>query len=301
MNQISAYYLSLNPDADAMKQWDTGFIEAFLNGTLWQPSNWAGFDVCNAPTLPKKDVAVVVIPARHHKNMENLVNMELAKIGRVVLFLVGDEEAEFNVDLIDHPNIQIWVQNPHLGIHDKYNRLGTGFPKHAPAILKKLSPPVEKPVDIYFAGQVTHQRRVELVSALERLKNKGAYNIIVEPSAGFTQGLPPEQYYAEMLKAKFAPAPSGAVIPDSFRLFEALECMAIPIADQRTADGQVMEYWDWLFGRITPFPKLNNWDILAGLIPQELEDYDSKLHAITCWWINYKRDFAYKVLEFLND
>ena len=102
------------------------------------------------------------------------------------------------------------------------------------------------------------------------------------------------QYYNKLCKARFAPAPSGAVIPDSFRLFEALECMAIPIADQMNPKGIVMEYWDWLFKEITPFPKTSNWFELNNIINSI--DYNELIEKQTAWWIRWKRNFAYKVM-----
>ena len=117
---------------------------------------------------------------------------------------------------------------------------------------------------------------------------------------GFTQGMSHLDYYMGMVGAKVAPAPSGAVIPDSFRLFEALECMAIPIADQKTAKGEVMEYWDWLFGEITPFPHITNWESLPAYMKEIKKDYPHNIHKQTAWWLMFKRNFKLKVLEQYN-
>jgi len=289
-----AYILSLNPDADLLKQWDFGLLHAFLKGDLWQPASFTGFDIKSVSRLPKKaERAIVAIPARHHKGLENEVNEELKKLDKVVLFLMGDEEADFNVELIDHPNIDIWIQNPHIGKHDAYNKLGTGFPAHLKDNLPEYNP---KDIDIFFAGQITHQRRVELAEVLSDMN----YIIEIKKTAGFTQGDSPDVYYSKMQQAKIAPCPSGAIIPDSFRLFEALEMMCIPIADQKTSRGETMEYWDWLFSDITPFPKVTDWNALNDLTPDLIKNYDENIQKITSWWINWKREFAYKVMDQLN-
>lgn len=283
---MNAYLLSLNPEANIADQWDFGFLQDFL-----LESN---FTIHNVKKLPKEDKAIVVIPARHHAGKEADVLKQLNKIDHVVLFLMGDEEADFDVSVIKHDSIHIWVQNPHVGVHDDYNKLGTGYPQHMKQYLKYK----DKDLDIFFAGQITHQRRIDLFKVLreweaERPQHK-TKRIFTE---GFTQGESHEDYYNDMLSSKIAPCPSGAVIPDSFRLFEALECMAIPIADERTPDGTILQYWDWLFGNITPFPHITDWDRMFGLVDDILEDYPRNLHQITAWYIKYKRDFKNKVLE----
>lgn len=283
---MNAYLLSLNPEANISDQWDFGFLKDFLEENE--------FKISNVDKLPKKDKAIVVIPARHHAGKEYEVWNELMKIKHVVLFLMGDEEADFNVEMIVHDSIHIWVQNPHIGLHDEYNKLGTGYPQH----MKQYLEYKDKDLDIFFAGQITHQRRIDLFKVLreweaERPQHK-TKRVFTE---GFTRGESHKDYYNDMLRSRIAPCPSGAVVPDSFRLFEALECMSIPIADERTPDGKILQYWDWLFSGITPFPHITDWDRMFGLVDDLLDDYPRNLHQITAWYIKYKRDFKYKVLE----
>lgn len=285
---MKAYLLSLNKNANIADQWDFGTLGDILKD-------------CNINTesvnkLPHGDKAVVVIPGRHHAGLEAQVQKELDKLNHPVLFVMGDEEADFAIEKLDVPKSRTWIQNPHLGRHDEYNRLGTGYPQH---MHDNLPNKVNKKNDVYFAGQVTHQRRIELVAVLERLKRKGK-DVSYKATKGFTQGLEPKEYYKRLSQARVAPAPSGAVIPDSFRLFEALECMAIPVADQRTPSGQVMEYWDWLFAEITPFPKITDWDVLPGILDEYLEDTETKVHKQTAWYLMYKRNLKHKLLEQLN-
>jgi len=285
---MKAYLLSLNPDANIADQWDFGFLKDMLTDLDVE------FESVN--TIPKGDKAIVVIPARHHAGMEKEVQKELDNLNHCVLFLMGDEEAEFDVDSIQASHI--WVQNPHLDRHDKYNKIGTGYPQHMGDILEAVVLPIKKNVDIFYAGQKTHQRREELSSQLKTMHRRN--KIEAYDTQGFTQGMNHLDYYMGMIGAKVAPAPSGAVIPDSFRLFEALECMAIPIADQKTAKGEVMEYWDWLFGEITPFPHITNWESLPAYMKEIKKDYPHNIHKQTAWWLMFKRNFKLKVLEQYN-
>ena len=282
---MNAYILSITDAANLQDQWDFGLVKDLLEGKLWRPPYWKDIYIKTATTLKKEEEAIVLIAARHHKELEQEVNKEINKLKKCILFLMGDEEADFDINKIKHENIYIWVQNPHIGKHDNYYRLGTGYPQH---IHSNLPDYTEKDTVVYFSGQVTHQRREELIEALQMVE----YTKQVNPTEGFTQGEEPKDYYYNLSRAKIAPAPSGAVIPDSFRLFEALECMAIPIADQKTAKGETMEYWDWLFGEITPFPKVNNWFVIETIIDEVLLDYPHNIHKQTQWWIHYKRKIA---------
>jgi hypothetical protein len=291
---MKAYILKLNKEANLLEQWDFGLVKDLLDGKLWRTPDWEDFNIKEVSKLPKLDKAIVCIAARHHKGYEAKINAQIKNISTVVLFLLGDEEADFDIDKITHKNISIWVQNPHKNIHDKYNRLGTGYPQR----IKENTPRYSiKEIDLFFSGQITHERRTELIEALETINLE---QCIINRTNGFTQGLEASKYYDKMSKAVISPAPSGAVIPDSFRLFEALEMMSIPIADQKAPNKDPEEYWDWLFDEITPFPKINNWFAIKDIVQDVVVNYPSNIHKQTEWWIKWKRNFVYKVMEQLN-
>lgn len=291
---MKAYILKLNKEANLQEQWDLGLVKDLIEGKLWRTPDWEGFTLEEVTHLPKQDKAIVCIAGRHHEGWEKDVHCNLINIKRVVLFILGDEEAKFDISKLKHRNIEIWVQNPHIGIHENVNRIGTGYPQHLKDNLPAYS---NKEYELFFSGQVTHQRRTELVEAI-RNTNLGEY--IVNETTGFTQGLEPKEYYSNMAKSIVSPAPSGAVIPDSFRLFEALEMMSIPIADNKTPDGEILAYWDWLFGEIAPFPTVSNWYALQDIIYNIRAEYPQNIHKQTEWWIKWKRKFVYKVMEQLN-
>jgi len=292
---MNAYLLSLNPEASVADQWDYGFLKDFLEGKIWQPPSWEGFDIQVVSQLPRDDKAIVVVPARHHVDLVDGLNYQLDKINHTVLFLIGDEEASFEVEKIKHPSTHIWVQNPHPGRHDDFNKLGTGYPPQLRQIVPALSP--AKSTEIFFSGQLTHSRRTEMWEAL--FKYEGLKD--VHGTDGFTKGYSHEDYYKRMLRAKMSPAPSGAIIPDSFRFYEALECMSLVVADERDSHGKIDGYWEWLFGKEPPLYLIKDWESLIGYIKDGLENWPYNIHKQTAWWINEKRKFAYKVMEQLND
>lgn len=284
---MKVYYLSLKPETPNNDYWDYGFINDMFKDLGYKSEEVSKLPVC--------DRAIVVLPARHHKGLEEQVQKELDKIKHCIFMAMGDEESDFDIDQIKAKHT--YVQNPHPGKHDKYHKLGTGYPPQSQEILPTMK--YGKDLNVYFSGQITHRRRIEMVENMREYE-LGDSNTLINRTKGFTQGVSHNQYYDEMARARVVPCPSGAVIPDSFRLFEALESMAVPLADEVNPTGTITEYWNWLFGEETPFPKYKEADRLVGLTNEVLADWDRIVQQQTCWWIKQKRDFKLKLQEQLN-
>lgn len=289
---MNVYYLSLKEETPNRGYWDYGFLDDYINGRLWKTYEWVDYVQHEVSELPEDETAIVVLPARHHAGFEEKVNIQLQRIKKVVLFLMGDEESSFDIDKINHPDINIWVQNPNPIHHERYNRIGTGYPQ---SIRKLDGTEYKKDLNVYFSGQITHKKREEMWQEL-----KDYPEAVMNKTEGFTQGVTPEQYYSFMTRAKVVPSPAGAVIPDSFRLYEALECMAIPVADNVNSSETIHNYWKWLFKEDPPFLKVNNKEEWVDKVNQAVESYNELVQKQTAWWIKYKRDFAYKIQEQLK-
>jgi hypothetical protein len=297
---MKIYLFSLNPEASVRNQWDFGLIKSLFDDLGYDYSqDYDHFDY-------GMERGIVVLPARHHIGLEQKINTELAKLPSVKLILIGDEEGQFNVDLISHPNIEIMVQNPNPEQHDKYKRLGTGFPKHFIDSIPKALP--EKSLDFYFAGQSTYHapelkppmnvnyRRKEMADELENIKGGK-----IVRSKGFTQGEEPSHYYRDMANAKVAPCPSGPELPDTFRLFEALELGCVPIADEKVhkfskEPKEYKGYWEWFFGEVPPFPiAINGWSDAVEFAKENYPDLNNKCQS---WWYQKKWELKEWLMDF---
>lgn len=298
---MKVYLFSLNPEASVRNQWDFGLVKSIFDDLGYDYSQ--DYDHFDYGMM----AGIVVIPARHHIGMEERINAELAKLPKVKLILIGDEEGGFDVDKISHNDIEIFVQNPNPEQHDKYKRIGTGFPKHMLENLPTELP--KKDLDFFFAGQSTYHapelrppmnvnyRRQEMAEQLEKLP-KGK----LVRSKGFTQGVEPKDYYADMARAKVAPCPSGPELPDTFRLFEALELGCVPIVDEvvhkfgrepKEYDG----YWEWFFGEVPPFPIIKNYVGLPDAVKFGVDNYPDLNNKVQAWWYQQK----WKLKEDLMD
>ena len=283
MNQINAYLYSHDGKDYASDKWDYGLIKEIFDK----------YEVnqIKVTNIPEGDRAFVVIPGPQTAGNEDKLSNELSKLSRVVLFINGDENARFDVDKISHPNIEIWIQYPHKK-HAAYNKMPIGVPQH----LNDNAPEYkEKEYDVYFGGQITHQRRVELSHVMPTLKNS-----LYGPTAGFSQGDKPKDYYAKLASAKIAPCPSGAAVIDTFRFFESIELLTLPVADTLDPKGIQTDFYKNMFGVNVPFNYVSNWNELNRLVPKLLDQYPNNMHQVVCWWIKQKRDLGIKIMRQIN-
>lgn len=279
----NAYLYSHDGQDYANDKWDYGLLKEIFDKHK--------VDQIRVTEIPKTDKAFVVIPGPQTAGNEELLSNELSKISRVVLFVNGDENARFDVDKISHPNIEIWIQYPHRK-HSEYNKMPIGVPQH----LKENAPEYkEKEYDVYFGGQITHQRRVELSHVMPTLKNS-----LYGPTQGFSQGDKPKDYYAKLASAKIAPCPSGAAVIDTFRFFESIELLTLPVADTINPKGIQTDFYKNMFGVNVPFNYVSNWNELNKLVPKLLDQYPNNMHQVVCWWIKQKRDLGIKIMRQIN-
>jgi hypothetical protein len=149
--------------------------------------------------------------------------------------------------------------------------------------------------DVSFSGQITHQRRQELAVVMPNIPNS-FYN----PTAGFAQGLKPKQYYDKMLLSKIVPCPSGAMVVDSFRFYEAIEMLCLPIGDKLDSKMQRTDFFNFLFQGEHSINTVENWQDLPNLLPDLLNNYTPEMHQVVCWWIKYKRDLFNELMRQVN-
>lgn len=289
MKKISVVWKSYNPDSPSRGYWDQGLLYDLLSNKLWQPA--MGFEFDHSESFDSvDDGAILVIPARSNVDYIHEINKDIQKLDWVILMLTGDEENIFPIENIVHHNIKLYIMSPREDLDLNNCRvLGTGYPPQIHDFLDNEEAP-DKDVNWMFAGQVTHGRRVECAEALRDFHLPG----FLFESEGFTQGLGHEAYYSGMARAKVAPCPSGPETPDTFRLFEALEVGAIPVADTRVSKGGFSDnYWTFFFGEQPPFPTIVDYSNLHGYIEDQLDRYPAKNNRVYAWWQAKKRQMSY--------
>jgi hypothetical protein len=247
--------------------------------------------------------AVIVFPARRQVSYLKQLNDDLKRLQWVVLILVGDEAGEFPAKLIEHPNIRFWQMSPapKTLVNDQTRKIGSGVPPQGYEWLPQYREDAyNRPVDYFFAGQLTHSRRHGLkreLDTLEEFHDNNHLEGVVHYSEGFTQGLPPEYYYKGLASAKVVPCPSGAINPESFRMFEALEAGCVPVVDSFSPEMEYSDFWTWFFGEEPPFPVYHEFSQIRGYIQDSIDRYPALNNKVFSWWQQKKRQMAYWLVE----
>ena len=121
-------------------------------------------------------------------------------------------------------------------------------------------------------------------------------NCLYNPTDGFAQGYSPKEYYEKMSLARIAPCPAGAVVIDSFRLFEAIEMLCLPVGDLVDSKNKTFDFFKYVAGE-NPIEKIENWNNLPDILPKLLQEYPNNMHQVVSWWIKYKRDLGTKIMR----
>lgn len=222
---------------------------------------------------------VLVVPARYHTPAE--INALTAPLGNVLVILTSDEESLFDHTELDAPNR--WVMTPGDGVLRADKFIGEGYPPGTREAFTAAT--TDRPVDVFFAGQVTHPRREACMAAASRLPVAK----VLLGTEGFLQGMARPDYLATMAQSKIVLCPSGPATPDSFRLYEALEAGCVPIADATCPACSTPDYWS-LVCPGAPFPVIDDWADLPKYVDAELADWPRNSNRLFAWWQQYKRN-----------
>lgn len=270
-----------------VNQWDQTLLDDLFTNRLYP----TGLEFSHHEGYPSKvDGCVLLIPGRYWHGHEAEISSALQRFSWVLGVRTGDEEDLFDITKVEHPNCRWWVQTPHTGKDYEARLIGIGYTPH----MRILSgTPPEKNLNVFLSAQNTHQRRKECFTALNRVAGR------VEETVGFTQGMDPVEYAECMYSAKVAPCPSGAVSPESFRVYEALEAHAIPIADDVSPAYDSAGYWKRMFPD-SVFPIITKYSDLPGYIEDQVTAWPASANRVTVWWMREKRRMTHRLLEDLE-
>jgi hypothetical protein len=269
------------------KQWDQNMLDLLFANELYP----TGLEFKRVEGYPNTYGCVLLIPGRYWVGHEAEIGEALGTYDWVLAIRTGDEEDLFRPELVKHRNLKWWVQTPRTN-HDYGDArlFGVGFPPHFNNL--ELC---KKTVDFFLSAQNNHPRRQEAFDATEMVE----FPKVVQATFAFTKGLRPNVYADTMGATKVALAPSGPRTPDTFRLYEALEAHAIPIADDITPGYDSRGYWRMLFPD-APFLILADYVSLNGYVGDALHDWPTTGNQIAAWWLRQKRAMAQWLVDDLT-
>jgi hypothetical protein len=272
-------------------QWDQNMLDQLFVNKLYP----TGLEFSRTDHYPDSEGCVLLIPGQYWVDQVEEISRSLQRYSWVLAMRTGDEHDSFDITRVSHPNIKWWVQTPRADrSYGEARRFGVGFTPHFNDL---PADPPDKDLPVFLAGQNNHDRRRQAFSMIAQIEGSVSF-----PTQGFTQGMSPEMYRDHMLRTRVAPAPAGVFSPDSFRVYEALEAHAVPIADDISPvpayDSQ--GYWHQTLGA-PPLPILTDYQNLPGWVRDVLDSWPGNANRIVSLWMKLKRTYARWLVEDLSD
>jgi len=229
----------------------------------------------NANDLENGDTLIIVDSSVEKKN-EFYDKLGLI-CRKMFLIHLGDESGAFDLSLIYSKFNYVWrafCLNKYFN-NKKISCLPIGY-KSGVVFEKKL---LKRKNKWAFIGTPHKSSRHDLLFQLSEIK----------PSFFFKTKKFNEKIMAVnemndiLLSTEFIPCPNGFVHPETYRLYESLECGCIPIVEN------TYKYYDRLFPN-NPFLKINIWEEAKILIKEWKSDrIKEKQEECIIWWNEQKK------------
>ena len=240
----------------------------------------------NEKDLKSEDI-LIIVDSSIEKKEELYTKLELI-CSKIFLIHLGDEAGTSDLSLIYNKFNYVWrafCSNKYFN-NKKVSCLPIGY-KSGTFFKKKV---VERKYKWAFIGTPHKSSRHDLLFQLSGIKPSFSYK-----TKKFNEKIMDVSKMNEILTStEFIPCPNGFVHPETYRLYEALECGCIPIVEN------AYKYYDRLFPN-NPFLKIDKW-IEAKLVIGEWKDDQIKKKQEECqiWWSQHKNQLQEFVVNKIN-
>ena len=196
---------------------------------------------------------------------------------KVFLIHLGDETGLYDLSKIYKNFNYVWrafCSNRYFG-NESISCVPIGY-KSGTAYKKEV---VDRKYNWAFVGTPHKSSRHDLLFQLSNIKPSFHYK-----TKKFNEKILEVGEMSEILSSTiFIPCPNGFVHPETYRLYEALECGCIPIVEN------AYKYYDRLFPN-NPFFKVNQWSEAKNIINNmSKEEIKQKQEECNKWWKLYKK------------
>jgi hypothetical protein len=218
-----------------------------------------------------------------------------------IVILTSEEDAYFDWKAAIPSNFEIWTQyySPSTKSEIK-TRLLLGAPLRMRDY--KINKHLPKKYLWSFVGQVQNPFRQACVEVLKTLPDGFLHIAELFGGEGST-GMEYQQYLDIMCQSKYVICPAGSMCVDSFRLYEAMECGAVPITDIRAPrDYEAFNYWDSVHSAHNLLTVVQ-WDDLNFLLKHGGSNPIANVPVLIRneWWGNYKQQLETRLLHAANE
>ena len=204
---------------------------------------------------------------------------------KMFLIHLGDESGAFNLSLIYNKFNHVWrafCLNKYFN-NKKISCLPIGY-KSGVAFEKKI---LKRKNKWAFIGTPHKSSRHDLLFQLSEIKPSFSFQ-----TKKFNEKIMGVSEMNDiLLSTEFIPCPNGFVHPETYRLYESLECGCIPIVEN------TYKYYDRLFPK-NPFLKVDIWKEAKILIKEWKSDrIIEKQEECIIWWKDQKK----QIQEFIKE
>jgi hypothetical protein len=219
----------------------------------------------------------------------------LLKMDSGLVILTSEEDSFFNWQYAIPDYLEIWTQYYAPNKQDIETRLLLGFPNRLKDY--KIEQNLSKKYLWSFVGQVQNPFREKCVEVLKNIPRHLDNGLLyqVEGFGGQGNGLEYQTYLNICSQSKYVICPAGSMCVDSFRVYEAIKCGAIPITDRRCPrDSEDFDYWKECYpnhGLIT----VGDWSELPRVLERPVNSVTANL-----WWNIYENNLTHKLIKIAN-
>lgn len=237
---------------------------------------------------PVLDEAIIIVGK---PNDVSALRDYLVQIKKGIVILASDEDSEWDWKACIPEHLKVWTQYYFRNKEEIKERLLLGFPTRFPKGIVQME---KREIFCSFVGQVQNEHRQACVDELKKIPN---HFIKIAQYFGGVNGLDYPEYINILCNSKVVLCPSGSMCTDSFRVYEALECGALPIVEARSPrDEKHFDYWKEVGADVLPC--VHDWRDIKYIL-ENTELIERKTKECITWWINYKMELKNKLLNAL--
>ena len=232
------------------------------------------YNIIESETNLEKNDTLIIIDSSVEKKIELYSKLKLI-CSKIFLFHLGDEFGSHDLSSIyDNCNFtwRPFCSNKYFE-NNKVKCIPIGY-KSGVTYKQKNN----RKYKWAFTGTPHKSSRHDLLFQFSDIKPFFCYK-----TQKFNQKIISVDEMSEILSStEFMPCPNGFFHPETYRLYEALECACIPIIEN------AYRYYDRLFPN-NPFIKINKWaDARSTLKGWKKNQIEQKKEECEIWWKEYK-------------
>ena len=268
------------------KQWGL-YHKDYSDKWIYEILNKIEFEVIQSEKDLESEDILIIVDSSIEKKEELYTKLKLI-CSKMFLIHLGDESGAYDSSLIYNKFNYVWrafCSNRYFN-NKKVSCLPIGY-KSGTLFKKEI---VERKYKWAFLGTPHKSSRHDLLFQLSDIEPS-----FFHKTKKFNEKIIDVSEMSEILTStKFIPCPNGFFHPETYRLYEALECGCIPIVEN------AYKYYDRLFPN-NPFIKVDRWieakPVIRGWGDDQIKQ---KLEECRTWWSQYKNQLQEFIINKIN-